>query len=52
VVDANGNYCLLNIRSGGPYMIEYRMVGFQTIKQEGVVARLGENKVLNAQMRK
>ena len=35
VADANGNYRLLNIRPGGPYKIEYRMVGFQTVVQEG-----------------
>ena len=31
VADANGTYRLLNIRPGGPYTIEYRMVGFQTV---------------------
>ena len=50
VADANGNYRLLNIRPGGPYTIEYRMVGFQTVKQEGVVATLGETKILNVRM--
>ncbi len=50
VADANGNYRLLNIRPGGPYTIEYRMVGFQTVKQEGVTATLGETKVLNIRM--
>ena len=50
VADANGNYRLLNIRPGGPYTIEYRMVGFQTVKQEGVVANLGETKILNVRL--
>ena len=50
VADANGNYRLLNIRPGGPYTIEYRMVGFQTVKQEGVTATLGETKILNVRM--
>ena len=50
VADANGNYRLLNIRPGGPYTIEYRMIGFQTVKQEGVVATLGETKILNVRM--
>ena len=50
VADANGNYRLLNIRPGGPYTIEFRMVGFQTVKQEGVVATLGETKILNVRM--
>ena len=50
VADASGNYRLLNIRPGGPYTIEYRMVGFQTVKQEGVSATLGETKILNIRM--
>lgn len=50
VADANGNYRLLNIRPGGPYTIEYRMVGFQTVKQEGVIATLGETKILNVRL--
>ncbi len=50
VADANGNYRLLNIRPGGPYKIEYRMIGFQTVIQEGVTATLGETKILNVRM--
>ena len=50
VADANGNYRLLNIRPGGPYKIEFRMVGFQTTIQDGVTATLGETKILNVRM--
>ena len=50
VADANGTYRLLNIRPGGPYTIEVRMVGFQTVKQEGIVATLGETKILNVRL--
>ena len=50
VADANGNYRLLNIRPGGPYKIEYRMVGFQTVIQEGIVATLGETKIVNVRL--
>ena len=50
VADANGAYRLLNIRPGGPYTIEVRMVGFQTVKQEGVTATLGETKILNVRL--
>ena len=50
VADANGNYRLLNIRPGGPYKVEYRMVGFQTVIQEGITATLGETKILNVRM--
>ena len=50
VADANGAYRLLNIRPGGPYKIEVRMVGFQTTVQEGISATLGETKILNFKM--
>ena len=50
VADANGTYRLLNIRPGGPYKIEFRMVGFQTTVQEGVTATLGETKILNVRL--
>ena len=50
VADANGTYRLLNIRPGGPYTIEVRMVGFQTIKHEGITTTLGETKILNVRM--
>ena len=50
VADGNGNYRLLNIRPGGPYKIEYRMIGFLTVIQDGVTARLGETMLLNVRM--
>lgn len=50
VADANGNYRLLNIRPGGPYKIEYRMVGFQSVIQEDVTATLGETRILNVRL--
>ena len=50
VADANGNYRLLNIRPGGPYKIEYRMVGFQTVIQEDVIATLGETRIINVHL--
>ena len=50
VADVNGAYRLLNIRPGGPYTVEYRMVGFQKTLQEGVTVALGDNKILNVRM--
>ena len=50
VADANGAYRLLNIRPGGPYTIEFRMVGFQSVKQENITATLGETKILNVRL--
>ena len=50
VADANGTYRLLNIRPGGPYRLEFRMVGFQTTVENNVSATLGETKILNVRM--
>ena len=50
VADANGTFRLLNIRPGGPYKLEFRMIGFQTTIQEGITATLGETKIVNVRM--
>ena len=50
VADVNGNYRLLNIRPGGPYRLEFRMVGFQTAIENNISATLGETKILNVRM--
>ncbi len=51
VADVNGIYRLQNIRPGGPYKIECRMVGFQNKTLEGLTVSLGDNKVLNINMK-
>lgn len=51
VADQNGTYRLLNVRPGGPYKVEVRMIGFQTNVREGVTATLGENKILNVMLK-
>ena len=50
VADANGIYRLLNIRPGGPYKVEFRMIGFLTTIQDGVITTLGETMILNVRM--
>ena len=50
VADANGTYRLLNIRPGGPYKLEFRMIGFQTSVQEGITTNLGETRIVNIRM--
>lgn len=50
VADANGNYRLLNVRPGGPYRLEFRMVGFQTTVHNNVTTNLGETKILNVSL--
>ena len=51
VADANGSYRLLNIRPGGPYRLEFRMVGFQTEVHNNINTTLGETKILNVSMK-
>ena len=51
VADMYGIYRLLNIRPGGPYKMEFRMVGFQMVTINGVTTTLGETKVINTHMK-
>lgn len=46
--DANGNYCLVNIRPGGPYKIEFRMNNFRSVVIKGITVTLSETKIINA----
>ena len=50
VADANGTFRLMNIRPGGPYRLEFRMVGFQTTVMNNINTTLGETKIVNAAM--
>ena len=50
VADIYGVYRLLNIRPGGPYRLEFRMIGFQKIVQEGLTTTLGQTKIANVTM--
>lgn len=47
VADEDGNYRLSNVRAGGPYTIQVRMVGYHPLDMEGVYAALGETKFIN-----
>ena len=50
VADANGTFRLMNVRPGGPYRLEFRMVGFQTTVMNNVNTTLGETMIVNAKM--
>lgn len=50
VVDANGVYRLANVRPGGPYTIEFDMLGYRSLIRKDVVVGLGENYTLNASL--
>jgi len=51
VVDANGIYRLQNVRPGGPYTIEFRSVGYQSVTHNGVNVALGETRIININMK-
>ena len=51
VADVNGSYRLLNIRPGGPYRLEFRMIGFTKTVQEGITTTLGQTKIVNVMMK-
>lgn len=50
VADEDGNYRLSNVRAGGPYTLQVRMVGYHPLDVEGVYAALGETKYVNITM--
>ena len=50
VVDGNGVYRLINIRPGGPYTIEFEMLGYRTLRRQDVTIGLGDNYTLNAKL--
>lgn len=51
VTDLKGYYRLNNIRPGGPYKIEVRMIGFAPTTLEVKSVALADNMVLNAQLK-
>ncbi len=48
--DEQGNYILLNVRTGGPYTISATYVGYQDYSQEEVFVSLGSNTVVDIKM--
>lgn len=48
--DADGYYRIGNVRAGGPYKMEVRMVSYKPIVEEGILTGLGETKVKNFKM--
>ncbi len=47
-VDVQGNYRLLNIRAGGPYVVEFSMLGYQPVEKTGIEVALADNFTLDA----
>ncbi|TCN63918.1 TonB-dependent receptor [Acetobacteroides hydrogenigenes] len=51
VTDAKGTFRIPNMRVGGPYKAEIRMIGFQTAVYSDIVLQLGQNYVLNSSLK-
>ncbi len=51
VADNAGNYRIQNMRVGGPYEVEVVFLGYGTVKTGGIVLRLGETFVYDAQLK-
>lgn len=47
---ANGRYTISNMRTGGPYTVEVKFIGYQSYKVEGITLKLGDSYVLNAEL--
>ncbi|MBK0378779.1 TonB-dependent receptor [Mucilaginibacter segetis] len=44
VTQSDGRYNIANVNVGGPYVITVSFIGYGTVKQEGIMTVLGENK--------
>lgn len=51
VSNANGNYVLLGMRTGGPYKIEVSYIGYDKVTFNNVYLQLGETSLFNAVMK-
>jgi hypothetical protein len=47
ITDANGAYHLQGLRVGGPYIVEFSFVGYNTKKYDNIAFALGENQQIN-----
>jgi len=50
ITNAEGRYAIQGMRTGGPYKIEFRYLGFANYDENNVFLQLGETFVLNVQM--
>ena len=50
ITNNEGRYAIQGMRTGGPYKIEFRFVGFANYDENNVYLQLGETFVLDAQM--
>lgn len=51
VADNNGNYRILNMRPGGPYVVQVQMLGYQAVETKDISVALADNYILNVSLR-
>lgn len=49
--NADGQYTILNMRVGGPYVVRASFIGYQTVEETGVRLQLGERRNLDFELR-
>ncbi len=50
ISNSEGRYTIVGMRTGGPYKVEIRYLGFANFKRDNVQLQLGESFTLNAQL--
>mgnify|MGYP001285176301 CR=1 FL=1 len=50
ISDKSGNFSLLNVRAGGPYIVKVNMLGYRDYEVTGINVALSDNYVLNVKM--
>ncbi len=50
ISNSEGRFALSGMRTGGPYNVEIRYLGFATYRKENIQLQLGETFILNAQL--
>jgi len=50
ITNSEGRYAIQGMRTGGPYKVEFRYIGFANYDENNVYLQLGETFVLDAQM--
>lgn len=50
ITNSEGRYTIVGMRTGGPYKVEIRFLGFANFKRDNVQLQLGQSFILNAQL--
>ncbi|MDO5570422.1 MAG: TonB-dependent receptor [Bacteroidales bacterium] len=51
ITNVDGRYAIEGMRTGGPYKVTFSYVGFESVNRTGINLQLGDNYVLNVDMK-